>query len=309
MATILVTGGGGFIGTHIVQRFIAAGHTVRVLDAFYVSPPAPALANAQLWMGDVKDTKLIQQVLEGVDVCVHLATVPSIVRPKNGHTPYEATLPIFEMLAGANIPVVYASSSSVYGNNQNIPLPETEEPAPLSPYAIDKTVCEQQARAQMQANPGWQAIGLRMFNIYGPGQSLQSPYCGLLTIACHKMRKRETLQLYGAGEQVRDFVHVADVAVAFECAVSKLLAREALPNFVYNVCSGEGVALIDAIKELERATGRTLDKEILPAKPSDILVSVGNASAAQHDLGFSTKVTLRRGIEGIAEYYFEGGRG
>ncbi len=302
---ILVTGGGGFIGTHVVHALRQAGHTVRVFDTFYVSPPAPALQKAQLWMGDVKDAKLMKQVLEGVDACVHLATVPSIERAR-GAADMDATVPLFEVLAKANIPTVFASSSSIYGNNEHTPLKESEPNAPLSQYAVDKTVCEMQAKAMKQKYPAWQVVGLRMFNVYGEGQSIQSPYCGLITIVCHRLRHHQPIQIYGQGEHVRDFVHVEDVAHAFERTLDKMLHQQTLPQLVYNVCSGHGVTLKEVIDSIERKSGRVMKREYLPPKPSDIMVSVGDPSAAQADLGFKAEKPLDKGISQAIDYYFGG---
>lgn len=209
MAFYLVTGGCGFIGSHLASALVAAGHWVRILDDLSTGKRENAPAAAELIVGDVADPSDVAAAMHGVDGCFHLAAIASVQRcvadwAGSHRVNLEGAIHVFDAARrarpGKTLPVVYASSAAVYGDNPNTPLDEAAELKPLSAYGADKVGCELHARVAAHVY-GVPTIGLRFFNVYGPGQDPSSPYSGVILIFAKRIVAGEELTVFVDGEQ------------------------------------------------------------------------------------------------------------
>ena len=232
MGCYLVTGGAGFIGSHLVDRLLATGHQVRVLDNLSTGRIENLPTEAQLVVADVRSKAAIVDALDGVDGVFHLAAVASVMRCN------EAWRDCHEINLGATVtlldacrdreptlPFVYASSAAVYGDQEITPLHERLTPAPLGPYGADKAACELQARAAANVH-GMRTFGLRFFNVFGPRQAPDDAYAGVITIFQGRARSGLPMRVHGDGLQSRDFVYVGDVVECLLRAMNSLEAAE-----------------------------------------------------------------------------------
>src|ERR1700733_639115 len=245
MSTYLVTGGAGFIGSHLCDALVARGDTVRVLDDLSTGHRSNLPVSATLIEGDVADLALAAQALEGVDGCFHLAAIASV---EKGVTDWlgthranmTGTITLFDAIRRqrSKIPVVYASSAAVYGDVT--PTSETAPRVPLSAYGADKYGCELHARVASHVH-GIPTVGLRFFNVYGPRQDPLSPYSGVISIFCERISRGAAIDVNGDGGQTRDFVYVADVVRALLAAMH--LRPTDAPAF--NVCTGNPISVLD----------------------------------------------------------------
>src|ERR1700761_3440303 len=220
MSTFLVTGGAGFIGSHLCEALIARGDQVRVLDDLSTGHRRNVPAQATLIVGDVADPTAVAEAMADVDGCFHLAAIASV---EKGVTDWlgthrvnvSGTVTVFDAVRrqGSRIPVVYASSAAVYGDAAVVPIAETAPCVPLSAYGADKYGCELHARVASHVH-GIPAVGLRFFNVYGPRQDPKSPYSGVISIFCERIAAGLPITVYGDGQQTRDFVYVGDVVRA-----------------------------------------------------------------------------------------------
>ena len=219
MAFWLVTGGCGFIGSHLVDALLARGDKVRVLDDLSTGRRSNLPDGVEVVVGDVADAKTVAQAMAGVDGCFHLAAVASVQRGNEDwlgthRVNLTGTIAVFDAARTCNrkgpVPVVYASSAAVYGDNPNMPLDESAATAPLSAYGADKLGCELHGRVAWQVHKV-PSTGFRFFNVYGPRQDPKSPYSGVIAIFADKVAENRQITVNGDGGQVRDFVYVADV--------------------------------------------------------------------------------------------------
>src|SRR5580658_7797789 len=220
MALYLVTGGAGFIGSHLCDALLARGDKVRVLDDLSTGRRANLPSQAGLIVGDIADPETALAATDGIDGCFHLAAIASVERGINdwlgtNRVNLSGTISIFDAIRrhGTKAPVVYASSAAVYGDCRTIPIPETAECRPLSAYGADKRGCELHAVTATHVH-GIPTTGLRFFNVYGPRQDPKSPYSGVISIFCERIRNEMPVDVLGDGAQTRDFVHVSDVVTA-----------------------------------------------------------------------------------------------
>lgn len=297
MADYLLTGGAGFIGSHLVRALLARGDGVRVLDDLSTGSRANLPEDAQLIVGDLRDGDAVARAMNGVVGCFHLAAIASVqayrddwaVAAAVNHT---GTLNVFESAARARVAVAYASSAAVYGDNANLPLAEHEPPAPISGYGADKLGNELHAKA-MQTSLGLNAIGLRFFNVFGERQAPGSPYSGVISLFARRILDDETLTVFGDGEQVRDFIYAADVAEALLAAMNHAGQGN---TGVFNICTGRSVRLLDLIATLEAATGRRAEVRFEAPRAGDICRSRGDPSRAAETLGFRATTPFADGI-------------
>jgi UDP-glucose 4-epimerase len=298
----VVTGGAGFIGSHLVEALLQHGHTVRVFDNFSTGK-AENLAPLQsplleIIAGDIADEKMLQAACRGVDGIFHLAAVVSvqlsIEKPAEcSRTNALGTLNVFEAARTANIPrVVYASSAAIYGDNTNQPLSEVEIPAPLSPYGMDKWYGENVARLYSQLH-GVASAGMRFFNVYGPRQDPKSPYSGVISIFIEAARQDKELTIFGDGNQSRDFIYVKDIIAAM------LLAMHHTGRYadIFNVASGTEITLNQLVKTMEQSLQKTIRKKYVAPRPGDIVKSAANISHIRTALGFSARHSLADGLK------------
>jgi UDP-glucose 4-epimerase len=300
MASYLVTGGCGFIGSHLADALVARGHRVRIFDDLSTGKRANAPTNAEVVVGDVADGAGVRRAMEGVDGCFHLAAIASVPKSVAAWWPTHrvnlgGTINVLEAAhAKGGPPVVYASSAAVYGDNPALPLGESAGLVPQSPYGADKAASELQAHAAFSVR-GIPSTGLRFFNVFGPRQDPASPYSGVISIFAERLLAGEPLTVFGDGEQSRDFVFVADVVAALLLAMD----RQEKSARVYNVARGEAVTLLRLVAALERVTGRKADVRHEPPRTGDVRHSVGDVRRIRESLGFAAKVGLEEGLASL----------
>ncbi len=298
MAIYAITGGAGFIGSHLADDLLAEGHVVRVLDDLSTGRRCRLDARAELIVADVADAAALARLLNEAEAVFHLAAIASVVRANEDWTGSHrvnqgGTVAVLQAarLAGG-IPVVFASSAAVYGTQPG-PAHEALPAAPRSAYGADKLGSELQAAIAFAVH-GVPTIGLRFFNIYGPRQDPHSPYSGVISIFAGQIARRERLTIHGDGQQLRDFVYVGD-AVRHLRAGLRLLQQQPQAAVV-NVCTGTGTSILALAQTLGRVAGQVPDIEFAPPRMGDIRVSVGDAGRARALLGIAAETSLADGL-------------
>jgi nucleoside-diphosphate-sugar epimerase len=288
----VVTGAAGFIGSHLAETLQAAGHDVVGVDCFTdYYDPAEKEENArglELVRIDLTEDDLD---LDGVDGVFHLAAQPGVrsfgdVFPVYVRRNLLATQRVFEACARARVRAVFASSSSVYGEAETYPTPETTEPRPISPYGITKLGCEHLARAYAAAF-GLDAVALRYFTVYGPRQRPDM----FVRRVCDALVEGRTFEIYGTGEQSRSFTYVAD---AVEATMRAMESAE--PGAVFNVGGGEEATMLEAIALLERLAGRTLDVRRVERAKGDVSRTSADVSRIATALAWRPQTSLADGL-------------
>jgi nucleoside-diphosphate-sugar epimerase len=300
MKAVLVTGGAGFIGSHLVRALLARGDRVRVLDNFSTGKDENLSGLAgplEILRGDLRDPACVRQAVQEIDTIFHQAAFVSV--PKSMQEPQtcfeinvQGTLNLLEGARKANTKqVVLASSAAVYGESQRLPLVEQTDLQTLSPYAASKQVTEIYAGVYARAY-GLPVIALRYFNVYGPRQSPDSDYAAAIPIFIRRMLDDEAPTVYGDGYQRRDFVYVKDVVRA------NLLAAEApeAAGQAFNVCSGKETSLIDLLEVLAEVLPGSPPPQFAPPRSGDIYRSLGDPSLAVRTLGFTAETSLADGL-------------
>jgi nucleoside-diphosphate-sugar epimerase len=298
--TALVTGGAGFIGSHLVEALVAEGYRVRVLDDFSSGRRdnlAPVAGCIELVEGDVRDARLVAESMAAVDYVFHEAAVPSVVRsledPRRSHTvTVDGTLNVLEA-ARLTKPrrVVYASSSSVYGDTPTLPKTETMTPQPLSPYAAAKLSAEHYVRVYARVF-GVPAVALRYFNVFGPRQDPTSAYTGVISIFIRELLAGRSPAIDGDGEQTRDFTYVSD-AVAANLQAAR---ADGAVGEVFNVARGEQTSINELVRLLRDLTSARVEPRYGPARSGDVRHSRADIAKARRLLGYEPRVALREGL-------------
>lgn len=298
MKRILVTGGAGFIGAHLARRLVKAGHDVTILDDLSSGKRENVPRAATFIEGSVLDRDALRRALAKVDACIHLAAISSVERCKRQLTSSHAInitgfLTIIEELAhsGAHFPLVYASSAAVYGASQELPLSEAGRCIPLSPYGADKLSCELHARSAYEVY-GIASLGLRFFNVYGPGQDPSSPYSGVIAKFAERLERGENITIHGDGRQTRDFVHVDDVVEALLHA----LGRRDTGARIVNVCSGVETSISDLARIMIEETGSRSDLTYIDGLLGEVRRSRGCVETLYATLGYRCATDLRTGL-------------
>ena len=304
MAHYLVTGGAGFIGSHLCDALLAAGHGVRVLDDLSTGRRANLDERCELVVGDVADPVMVRNVLGGMDGCFHLAAIASVVR---GHEDwlgthrvnFGGTISVLDAAARlGGVPVVYASSAAVYGALDGV-ASEGSVVCPLSAYGADKLGSEQHARAGFVVH-GVPSAGFRFFNVYGPRQDPLSPYSGVISIFAAALMAGRGVTVHGDGMQSRDFIYVRDV-VAFLVAGMAGIVRE--PGaMVLNACTGRETTIRGLAGTLGELLQRRPTISAGPARAGDVRRSVGAPERAREVLGVMARTRLDAGLETTLAY-------
>jgi UDP-glucose 4-epimerase len=302
---LLVTGGAGFIGSHLTERLLDLGHEVRVLDNFSTGRRenlafARGRAALEVREGDLRDGADVRRAVAGVDGIFHqaaLVSVPrSIAEPALSFEINAAgTLGLFEAARQAGVRrIVYASSAAVYGDAESPPLRETMTPRPLSPYGLDKLYTEQLGTLYASLY-GLVAVALRYFNVFGPRQDPGSPYSGVISIFVDRLRRGEAPTIYGDGEQTRDFVYVLDVV---EANLASMWGH--LEGFrTFNVGRGEHLSLNGLVALLQDLMEVRVSVRYAPARAGDIRHSQADISAIATTLGFAPQWDVKRGLAAL----------
>jgi UDP-glucose 4-epimerase len=304
MARYLVTGGCGFIGSHLADALVGAGHRVRILDNLSSGKRENAPKAAELVVGDITDRALVGRCAEGVDGIFHLAAIASVEICRRDWigthgVNLTGTINIFDAArrdGGPGVPVVYTSSAAIYGDLAKLPASETDLPRPTNSYGADKLGTELYGRVATLLY-GVPTVGLRLFNIYGPRQDPSSPYSGVISIFAERLRRRVPLTIFGDGGQTRDFVAVAD-AVAFFIAA---MAAEGAAGEVFNVCTGVPTSILDLARYMGDHLGLAPELTMSAARPGDIRASVGDPSRAARTLRCEAKLSVRQGLAALLD--------
>ena len=296
MAVYLVTGGCGFIGSHLVDALVAAGHAVRVLDDLSTGTEANLSPGASLLRGCVTDPVLVHQAVAGIDGCFHLAAIASVQRSQEDllgthRTNLGGTLTLLDALAGRGAPFVYASSAAVYGDCATQPIGEAAAKQPHSAYGADKYAGELHAAVATRTR-GIPTTGLRFFNVYGPRQRPDSPYSGVVSIFADRIARRLPLTVFGDGGQTRDLVQVADVVAA----LLQAMARRLPDAPVFNVCTGQATTVLQLAATLGALQGVTPAIVHRPPRDGEIRHSLGDPSRMRAALGLGEPVALKAGL-------------
>jgi len=294
----VVTGAAGFIGSHLTESLLAQGHEVVAIDCFTdYYDPALKEDNAAAFGVARLDLAVDELALDGFDGVFHLAGQPGVrsfgtVFDEYVRRNLVATQRVFESAARSGARVVFASSSSVYGDAERYPTPEDATPSPISPYGITKLGCEQLAHAYARSF-GLDAVVLRYFTVYGPRQR---PDMALARVV-DALARGAVFELYGDGLQSRSFTYAADVVAATTAAMERAPA-----GALYNVGGGEEATMRDAIATLERISGRSLEVVERPAAPGDVRRTAADTARIEHDLGWHAHSALVDGLQAQWEW-------
>jgi len=309
----LVTGGAGFIGSHLAEALCRRGVQVIVLDNLS-SGKLTNLAwqqagdSLELVKGDANDELLLRKVLAGCDWVFHHAALPSVPlsvsQPlESNRQNLESTLKLLVVARDAQVKrFLFASSSAIYGDSEVERKHELLPPNPLSPYALQKYASEKYGQLFHQLY-GLETVGLRYFNVFGPRQSFDSPYAGVIARFCTAMLAGYSPTIFGDGRQSRDFTYIDNAVTA------NLLAAEApaekVAGKIFNVAGGKSITVLQLVEELNRQTGGQLQPRFEPARLGDVRTSLADISAAWHELGYEVKVDWREGLRRTMEFYRE----
>ena len=298
MPSWLVTGGAGFIGSHLVDALIARGDRVRVLDDLSTGKRRHLPKAAELVIGDVSADGVVDRAADGVDGIFHLAAVASVERCQQEwiachRTNLTGTIAVFEAARRRKSPlrVVYASSAAVYGDSARLPLRESDQACPLSAYGADKLGCELHGRVAWLVH-GVSNCGLRLFNVYGPRQDPTSPYSGVIAIFAGRLASGRGLEIFGDGRQSRDFIFVGDVVAHLLAAME----RHEGGAEIFNVCTGNATTVVELAQTMARVMGVEARIRHLAKRSGDIAASIGDPGAARRSLGPIATISLAEGL-------------
>ena len=304
---VLVTGGAGFIGSHLVEALVSAGCQVRVYDNLS-SGNTDNLKHLEgkfsFYEADIRDRQKLEAALDGCEVVFHLAAIVSV--PQTVENPIDSaevnemgTLFVLDASRQAKVKrVVFSSSCAVYGDDPRLPKRENMAPKPLSPYAAQKLAAEYYAKVFNDLY-GLETAVLRYFNVYGPRQDPSSPYSGVISIFMTKALLNEPVVIYGDGNQSRDFIYVRDVVKANLLAAT----AENVSGQVMNIGSGQSVRINDLWQAVCALSGRSNDPRYESKRPGDIVASLADIDRAKELLGFECEAFLEKGLEATFEWY------
>ena len=304
---ILVTGGAGFIGSHLVRALLERGDRVRIIDNFSTGNRANLSGledDIEVVEGELRSYERVHNAMRDVDLVFHQGALPSV--PRSVQDPLttsavniEGTLNV--LLAardqGARR-VVFASSSSVYGRQDSLPLVETARPDPISPYGVAKLAAERYCVSFSRVYP-LETVSLRYFNVFGPRQDPRSEYAAVVPRFITQLAVGRRAPVYGDGEQRRDFTYVANVVEA------NLLAGETVSGngLVLNIATGRSTSVNELAETIGSVLGREAEREYFAARPGDIVASWADVSAAREALGWQPRVDLKEGLRATAESF------
>jgi len=307
MAVYVVTGGGGFIGSHIVEELLRRNEIVRVIDNFSTGKwenVEPFEGGAEIIEADIAEGKNLPRFLEGADYVIHQAAIPSVPKSildpvKSHHANVNGTLQLLNASREANVKrVVYASSSSVYGDSPTLPKHEGMMPNPLSPYGAQKLFAEIYCQVFTRAY-GLETVSLRYFNVFGPRQDSTSQYSGVLALFIPAVLQSKRPTIYGDGLQSRDFTYVQNVVEAnlLACAVPGVAGQ------VFNVACGDRITVNSMLQQINKITGKDMAPIYADPRPGDIKHSQADITSAKEHLGYQPKISFEEGLRNTIEWY------
>ncbi len=302
MATHLVTGGAGFIGSSIAEKLLASGETVRVIDDFSTgrrSNLEGMTGELEIIEGSICDPEVVKRAMYGVEVVFHQAAIPSVSRSIENPAAsmlvnVQGTTIVLESARQAGVRrIVYAASSSAYGNTPTLPKVETMPASPLSPYAVAKFAGEQLMRVYAHVHK-METVSLRYFNVFGPRQDPSSQYAAVIPNFITAALTGKHFTVFGDGEQTRDFCFI-DNTVSANLLASQTASK--LEGQMVNIACGDRTSLNELIRLIGEETGTTLKPEYLPTRAGDVRDSLADIDAARKLLGFEPKIRIREGLK------------
>lgn len=304
---VLVTGGAGFIGSHIAHRLLGDGHEVVVLDNFSTGRRENIAAiearGLEVVEGDVRDEKTVRECTQGCSLVYHEAAVVSVPytveHPQESHdVNIQGTLNVLQAARAAKVNrVVFASSAAIYGEEPTLPKVETMKPEPISPYGVEKITGEHYLATWAKLF-GLETVALRYFNVFGPRQDPSSPYSGVISIFVDRILAGRGLTFFGDGKQIRDFVYVSNVVDANILAGTK----PGVSGRAYNVACGKKTTLLELATLIERAAAKTVERSFADPRAGDIKESVADIERARKDLSYAPAVDVEEGIRHLVEH-------
>lgn len=309
MTNFLVTGGAGFIGSNIVERLVNEGHAVRVLDDLSSGKRenlAPFGDKVELIEGDLRDPDAVKRAVDDIEIILHQAALPSVQRSVenpllSNDINVTGTLNLLNEARLSRVRrVIYAASSSAYGD-QPVPVKtETLVPMPVSPYAVAKLTCEYYLRAFHECY-GLETVALRYFNVFGPRQDPNSEYSAVIPLFITRCLRGESPTIYGDGEQSRDFTYVSNNVSA------NLLAAKAdaasVSGRVFNIACGRSYTLLELLKEINTILGTDIQPVLAPPRTGDVRHSLADIKAAEKAMGYTVEVDFHEGLKKTVEAY------
>ena len=302
MGLYLVTGGAGFIGSSIAEALLAKGERVRILDDFSTGRRGNIEAlsgNFELVQGSIVDAAVVARAMNGVEVVFHEAAIPSVARSVEDPAAsmlanVQGTTVVLEAARHAKVRrLIFAASSSAYGDTPTLPKIETMSPAPLSPYAVSKLTCEQMLTVFASLH-GIETLSLRYFNVFGPRQDPNSQYAAVIPNFIKAALAKARPTVFGDGEQTRDFCFIDNTVEANLLGAS---TSNKLTGQVVNIACGERISLNQLLSHIGEEAGFCFDPEYLPGRAGDVRDSLASIEAARELIGYTPKVKVREGLK------------
>ncbi len=311
MAHYLVTGGAGFIGSHLARTLVERGETVRVLDTFLTGRREnldPVMSDVELIEGDVRDSDACARAVKGVDFVLHEAALPSV--PRSIEEPVLSseinllgTVKMLEASAAAGVQrFVFAASSSVYGDQDVTSKHEDLPPKPLSPYAVQKYASEEFCRMFFESR-GLETVNLRYFNIFGPRQDPDSPYSAVIPIFIKAIQSGNRPTIYGDGHQSRDFTYIENVVEANILAATA--PAEKVAGKSMNIGCGHATSLLDLVGGINAIMGTSLEPQLAPPRAGDVKHSLADIERARTCMGYEPRIDFNEGLRRTIESFSE----
>lgn len=304
MSLYLVTGGAGFIGSHLVEALLARGHQVRVADNFSTGKRTNLPAGVDLVEGDLADDGVAAKAVQGCEYVLHQAAIPSVPRsvqdPLGTHRAnVDATLQVLVAARDAGVKrVVFAGSSSTYGNSAVLPKREDMRPAPITPYALQKWAGEQYCQ-MFTSLYGLETVTIRYFNVFGPRQAPDSPYSGVISLFTKAYLAGQAPTIYGDGRQTRDFTYVTNVVDG----VLRAATADGVAGEVINVATGGRISLLELARALQVILGTNIAPTFGPAREGDVKDSQADIFKARKMLGYEPSVPFEEGLRHTVDWF------
>jgi nucleoside-diphosphate-sugar epimerase len=306
MAHYLVTGGAGFIGSHLSEELTRRRHTVRVADSLITGKRRNLdhVAGVEFMEGDLADLAFAQRAVQGVEYVLHQAAIPSVPRSvkdpiTSNRANVDATLNVLVAARDAGVKrLVFAGSSAAYGNTPTLPKHEDMPANPLSPYALQKVIGEQYLQMFTRLY-GLDTVSIRYFNVFGPRQDPTSPYSGVISVFATALIENRSPAIYGDGEQTRDFTYVANVVDG----VLRACDAPGASGEVINVATGGRISLNQLFRTMRNLVGATVEPAYLESRSGDVKDSQADIAKAQRLLGYQPTVSFEEGLKRTVDWY------
>ena len=306
MSKYLVTGGAGFIGSHLTEELVRRGHSVRVADSLITGKRSNLdhIKGVDFLEGDLADEPFARRAVEGIDYVLHQAAIPSVPRSvkdpiTSNRANVDATLNVLVAARDAKVKrLVFAGSSSAYGNTPTLPKHEEMPTNPLSPYALQKVIGEQYLQ-MFTTLYGLETVSIRYFNVFGPRQDPSSPYSGVISVFATALLENRSPKIYGDGEQTRDFTYVANVV---DGVLRACEAKDASGE-VINVATAGRISLNDLFRAMREIVGAQVEPTYVESRAGDVRDSQADISKARRLLGYTPMVSFEEGLRQTIAWY------